>query len=863
MNFKEENGMWHTNRQVAQCSRVPVRLGWMAFGSCLVVAGCGASPDAATTSGGEQVTQTRQAVAVATNVALQVLGKCVDVPGFNDTNGTDVQIYDCNGGTNQQWQFWSDGTVRPTFNTNKCLDLPGWQTANGTSIQIYDCHGSTNQKWTLSSAGILKGFGGKCVDDPGFSTTNGTNLQYYNCNGGFNQVFTLAPAAGGPSQFWNLKAEEENTGNDAMMCMGISGGVLGSGYPFDRNIIVWDCNNSPDQMWTRTFQSDRSGQSGVVDLVNSSLGLFEGEPDYPVCLWDEDIGIKLNPADAGLEMTTEYCPDQGPYQGGFVFKYVQTDGYGYPCYTIQAQQSGLYLGVANAQNNNVQNGMDVILWPQTPSDDQIWCDHSANTETFTLTPDFVVTNVVYAPPGKSSNMQYSNTTTVGSALTTSKSFQNSTDVSVSSSVGSMMTEFMASATFSYNHTFGDSETNEVDLTTTWTQGLKVNGEVNGINHDWDEIWFVVHPILNMTFTPAIVAGAPNSTSWQFGQGDGQTTDIPGFAYAGELNGDIPMNPQNQNLFAVANITPDKYAGILQADPFFQGVAPVPGMNTDRFDYITDVPYDPPLQPLMQGQMPSTQTYSVSQSTTTSDTTTSSYSNTVGFTISVNGGGTFGDAIPFRESLSGGSKWTWTHSTSKKDSSGSGSVDSLVVGQPDYGYSGPGNLHVFEDRIFKTYVFTLDYPGATPFTNDNGYQCEVGGVWMHCCPPGNAMVGVRLDQNVFKCAPLQDPSGPIVADSSTYRYVNKPNQDGTSTAYYMRACPLGSVMVGLQETMNVLACQKIPPNAISDAITGELVDTGTEDNYPMHVCESAPHAYAMSGIDPANNLLSCATNPGLK
>jgi len=122
---------------------------------------------------------------------LQILGKCVDDPGWNVTNGTIVQLYDCNGGSNQTWDLLSDGTIRPAFNTNKCLDLPGGQTNNGTLIQIYDCNGGANQQWNLDSSGTLKGSGGKCVDDPSGSTSNGTQLQYYDCNGGSNQSFSF------------------------------------------------------------------------------------------------------------------------------------------------------------------------------------------------------------------------------------------------------------------------------------------------------------------------------------------------------------------------------------------------------------------------------------------------------------------------------------------------------------------------------------------------------------------------------------------------------------------------------------------------------------------------------------------------
>jgi hypothetical protein len=129
---------------------------------------------------------------------LLIEGKCVDAPGWSVENGTAIQIYDCNGGSNQEWMLWADGTIRPAFNTNKCLDLPGWETANGTPINIYDCNGGSNQQWTLGADNTLQGFGGKCIDNPGFQTENGTGFQYYDCNGGVNQAFTLGAAVSNP-----------------------------------------------------------------------------------------------------------------------------------------------------------------------------------------------------------------------------------------------------------------------------------------------------------------------------------------------------------------------------------------------------------------------------------------------------------------------------------------------------------------------------------------------------------------------------------------------------------------------------------------------------------------------------------------
>jgi hypothetical protein len=34
-----------------------------------------------------------------------VSGKCLDDPGFNTADGIQLEIYTCNGGTNQQWKL--------------------------------------------------------------------------------------------------------------------------------------------------------------------------------------------------------------------------------------------------------------------------------------------------------------------------------------------------------------------------------------------------------------------------------------------------------------------------------------------------------------------------------------------------------------------------------------------------------------------------------------------------------------------------------------------------------------------------------------------------------------------------------------
>ncbi|MFB4268294.1 endo-1,4-beta-xylanase [Nonomuraea sp. GTA35] len=117
--------------------------------------------------------------------------RCVDVPNAGTADGTGVQLWDCNGQSNQQWAQTSAGELR--VYGNKCLDAGG--TGNGAKVQIYSCWGGDNQKWRVNSDGTIVGVqSGLCLDAVGGGTGNGTGLQLYSCWGGSNQKWTYNPA---------------------------------------------------------------------------------------------------------------------------------------------------------------------------------------------------------------------------------------------------------------------------------------------------------------------------------------------------------------------------------------------------------------------------------------------------------------------------------------------------------------------------------------------------------------------------------------------------------------------------------------------------------------------------------------------
>ncbi|WP_433200591.1 extracellular catalytic domain type 1 short-chain-length polyhydroxyalkanoate depolymerase [Dactylosporangium sp. CS-047395] len=113
-------------------------------------------------------------------------GRCVDVPNASHSNGTRVQLYDCNGGTNQAWTNTTSKQLQ-VYGT-MCLDAAG--SGNGAAVQIYSCNGQANQQWNVNSNGTISGVqSGRCLDVWG--TGNGQQVQLYDCWGGANQQFRL------------------------------------------------------------------------------------------------------------------------------------------------------------------------------------------------------------------------------------------------------------------------------------------------------------------------------------------------------------------------------------------------------------------------------------------------------------------------------------------------------------------------------------------------------------------------------------------------------------------------------------------------------------------------------------------------
>ena len=139
-----------------------------------------------------------------------------------------------------------------------------------------------------------------------------------------------------------------------------------------------------------------------------------------------------------------------------------------------------------------------------------------------INPKYVVVGVVYAPPGTSSNVTYTNTTSVGNTTTIAKSFQSNTGFSVSTTTGTTAVPaagvvngaVKVTATESTNYTYGSSSSKTNTLTQTDSVSYKVGGTptLSPLTNDYDYILLWLNPELLVSYTPQFGSN-PASLVW--------------------------------------------------------------------------------------------------------------------------------------------------------------------------------------------------------------------------------------------------------------------------------------------------------------------------------------------------------------
>ncbi|HET6742741.1 MAG TPA: RICIN domain-containing protein, partial [Kribbella sp.] len=108
-------------------------------------------------------------------------GRCVDVPGFSTAPGTSLDLWDCNNGGNQSWNYTTAKEL--TVYADKCMTA-------GPDVTIENCTGATNQVWDLNADQTITSPSAPTQCLAAVDTGNGAAVVTAPCDGSDNQKWT-------------------------------------------------------------------------------------------------------------------------------------------------------------------------------------------------------------------------------------------------------------------------------------------------------------------------------------------------------------------------------------------------------------------------------------------------------------------------------------------------------------------------------------------------------------------------------------------------------------------------------------------------------------------------------------------------
>lgn len=118
-------------------------------------------------------------------------GRCVDVPGFSTTAGTQLDLWDCNGGGNQTWDLTS--THELSVYGDMCMQAGTSTAVAGAGVVIESCTGSAAQQWAVNTDGSITSAADStlCLDTVGAASADGTLLDVATCDGSASQSWKM------------------------------------------------------------------------------------------------------------------------------------------------------------------------------------------------------------------------------------------------------------------------------------------------------------------------------------------------------------------------------------------------------------------------------------------------------------------------------------------------------------------------------------------------------------------------------------------------------------------------------------------------------------------------------------------------
>ncbi len=332
----------------------------------------------------------------------------------------------------------------------------------------------------------------------------------------------------------------------------------------------------------------------------------------------------------------------------------------------------------------------------------------------TVDPSYVVTGVIYAPPGSGtaqnqSYVDYTNTTEVGTNTSISNSFSQSDEFSVSG------------AAFGQSLSLASGETQEED----GSSGIAINQTKSvsdkypglypamtpGLNHDNDIILLWLNasmdceneeswqPIPGAKTWPAQTNCILYDTAGAPGDPDDPLMDPVQLA-VGWLNGDYTMDSDTQNILANHGITSADYQDILNADPYSSCKASTScvqniGVSSTRFTLATY----PGIFPFED--LGSQQEYNATYASTNTQGQGASDVHAISFSVGGSGAflGILNTTLKNQETLTWTNKWSETTTTMV----GQTAQINIAEPSPSGGYDGPSQFEVYQDNVYGNFM----------------------------------------------------------------------------------------------------------------------------------------------------------------
>jgi hypothetical protein len=291
--------------------------------------------------------------------------------------------------------------------------------------------------------------------------------------------------------------------------------------------------------------------------------------------------------------------------------------------------------------------------------------------------------VLYAPPGttggnnsvgtSTSLVDYGSGSTTGTMTTIADSVKAGFSLHVGADkVGSLQFDFSQNTTDSSSISIQKAETFD----------MKIPGPAtDGIDHYHDVFVLLLNPLLTVATFPG------NNVQVAMGV-DGPIMNIQ-YVYAGWLHGVTPMAPGVKQQLDAAGLDDEDYQQILSTNPFQSGSTVI---DTTRFLALPEsFAYEPPYSAT---DAPWLATYTVQNTTTSTETVIVEYS--VGAQFSVN----------IKDIFTLGSSMTMTNTNTTVTTDITTETASVTVGGPSFGYTGPTEILVYWDTVYHSFMFAF-------------------------------------------------------------------------------------------------------------------------------------------------------------